>query len=155
MVWARSSYLGGQRHAPSGAATSATWPGMGSTIRGGLSHGLSGVPFWSHDTGGFNGTPTDDLYVRWTQFGALSPLLRLHGTTSREPWEFPAEAERARGGRAAAAVPADAVHLLGGVEAARTGAPMMRALSSTTLTTRSRGTPTWSTASAPTCWSRP
>ena len=78
---------------PSGAATpTARYPAMASTLRGGLSHGLSGVPFWSHDAGGFTGTPTPDLYVRWAQFGALSPLVRFHGTTSRLPWDFPDEA---------------------------------------------------------------
>ncbi|MGX4654417.1 TIM-barrel domain-containing protein [Micromonospora sp. SCSIO 07396] len=128
-VWARSSYLGGQRHSAQWSGdVNATWPGLASTLRGGLSHGLSGVPFWSHDTGGFHGTPEADLYVRWTQFGALSPLVRLHGTTSRLPWDFPADTER------------DAVAALrlryrlmpylwsAAVEAARTGAPMMRAL---------------------------
>jgi alpha-D-xyloside xylohydrolase len=128
LVWARSSYLGGQRHSAQWSGDSYTgYASMGSTIRGGLSHGLSGVPYWSHDAGGFTGTPADDLYVRWTQFGALSPLLRLHGTTSREPWEFPA-------------VEAEVVAALrlryrlmpyiysAAVEAARTGAPMMRAL---------------------------
>ena len=39
--------------------------------------------------------PTADLYVRWAQFGALSPLVRFHGTTSRLPWDFPADAEQA------------------------------------------------------------
>ncbi|MBG0813453.1 TIM-barrel domain-containing protein [Planomonospora sp. ID82291] len=128
MVWARSSFLGGQRHAAQWSGdTYTSYPAMGSTLRGGLAHGLSGIPFWSHDAGGFTGRPTDDLYVRWTQFGALSPLLRLHGTTSREPWEFPE-------------VEAEAVAALklryrlmpylytAAVEAARTGAPMMRAL---------------------------
>ncbi|GAA2210660.1 alpha-xylosidase [Nonomuraea monospora] len=128
LVWARSSYLGGQRHSAQwGGDTYTSYAAMGSTIRGGLAHGLSGVPFWSHDAGGFTGRPTDDLYVRWSQFGALSPLLRLHGTTTREPWEFPE-------------VEAEAVAALrlryrlmpylysAAVEAARTGAPMMRAL---------------------------
>ncbi|GAT66583.1 alpha-glucosidase [Planomonospora sphaerica] len=128
MVWARSSFLGGQRHAAQWSGDTYTgYPAMGSTLRGGLAHGLSGIPFWSHDAGGFTGRPTDDLYVRWTQFGAFSPLLRLHGTTSREPWEFPE-------------VEAEAVAALklryrfmpyvytAAVEAARTGAPMMRAL---------------------------
>ncbi|MFC4532001.1 TIM-barrel domain-containing protein [Sphaerisporangium dianthi] len=128
MVWARSSFLGGQRHAAQwGGDTYTSYPAMGSTIRGGLSHGLSGVPFWSHDAGGFTGTPTDDLYVRWAQFGALSPLVRFHGTTSREPWEFPAVEHLA----------VEAIRLRyrlmpyiysAAVEAARTGAPMMRAL---------------------------
>lgn len=128
LVWARSSFLGGQRHSAQwGGDTYTSYAAMGSTLRGGLAHGLSGIPFWSHDAGGFTGTPTDDLFVRWTQFGALSPLLRLHGTTSREPWEFPA-------------VEAHAVAALelryrlmpylysAAVEAAGTGAPMMRAL---------------------------
>ncbi|GAA0844516.1 TIM-barrel domain-containing protein [Streptosporangium amethystogenes subsp. fukuiense] len=128
MVWARSSFLGGQRHSAQWSGDTYTgYPAMGSTLRGGLAHGLSGIPFWSHDAGGFTGRPTDDLYVRWTQFGAFSPLLRLHGTTSREPWEFPE-------------VEAEAVEALrlryrlmpyiytAAVEAAATGAPMMRAL---------------------------
>ncbi|MFG1965857.1 TIM-barrel domain-containing protein [Nonomuraea sp. NPDC049028] len=128
LVWARSSFLGGQRHSAQWSGdTFTSYPAMGSTLRGGLAHGLSGVPFWSHDAGGFTGRPADDLYVRWTQFGALSPLLRLHGTTSREPWEFPE-------------VEAEAVAALrlryrlmpylysAAVDAARTGAPMMRAL---------------------------
>ncbi|SCL36264.1 alpha-D-xyloside xylohydrolase [Micromonospora nigra] len=128
-VWARSSYLGGQRHSVQWSGdVNATWPGLASTLRGGLSHGLSGVPFWSHDTGGFHGTPEPDLYVRWTQFGALSPLVRLHGTTSRLPWEFPAEAER----HAVAALRLR-YRLMpylwsAAVRAARTGTPVMRAL---------------------------
>ena len=129
MVWARSSYLGGQRHSAQwGGDTSATYPAMASTLRGGLSHGLSGVPFWSHDAGGFTGTPTDDLYVRWAQFAALSPLVRFHGTTSRLPWNFPpAAADAARSAlrlryRLMPYLYSAAVH------SARTGVPMMRAL---------------------------
>lgn len=90
MVWGRSSYLGGQRHAAQwGGDTMCSYPAMASSMNGGLAHGLSGVPFWSHDTGGFTGRPSDDLFLRWAQFGAFSPLLRFHGTTSREPWCFP------------------------------------------------------------------
>jgi alpha-D-xyloside xylohydrolase len=129
LVWARSSYLGGQRHSAQWSGdVKASYPAMANTLRGGLSHGLSGVPFWSHDAGGFHGTPTPDLYVRWAQFGALSPLVRFHGTTSRLPWDFPADA---------AHLAADAVRLRyrlmpylysAAVESARTGAPMLRAL---------------------------
>ena len=93
LVWARSSFLGGQRHSAQWSGDiNATYPAMASTVRAGLSYGLSGVPFWSHDVGGFGGTPTPDLYVRWAQFGAFSPMVRFHGTTSRLPWEFPADA---------------------------------------------------------------
>lgn len=91
MVWSRSSYLGGQRHAAQWSGdTMCSYPALASSMNGGLAHGLSGVPFWSHDSGGFAGVPSDDLFLRWAQFGALSPLLRFHGTTSREPWQFPA-----------------------------------------------------------------
>jgi alpha-D-xyloside xylohydrolase len=129
MVWARSSYLGGQRHAAQWSGdVNASYPAMASNLRGGLSHGLAGVPFWSHDVGGFTGTPTPDLYARWAQFGALSPLIRFHGTTSRLPWEFP---------EFAAEIAVEALRLRyrlmpyiysAAVDSARTGVPMMRAL---------------------------
>ncbi|MGI5269148.1 TIM-barrel domain-containing protein [Nonomuraea sp. CA-218870] len=128
LVWARSSFLGGQRHSAQWSGdTYTSYAAMGSTIRGGLAHGLSGVPYWSHDAGGFTGRPSDDLFVRWTQFGALSPLVRLHGTTSREPWEFPAVEEHAV---AALRLRYRLMPYIysAAVDAARTGAPMMRAL---------------------------
>jgi alpha-D-xyloside xylohydrolase len=128
MVWARSSFLGGQRHSAQWSGdTNCSFPSMASTLRGGLSHGLAGIPFWSHDVGGFTGRPSDDLYIRWAQFGALSPLVRFHGTTSRLPWDFP-EAET---------TVVEALRLryqlmpylyTAAVQSARTGAPMMRAL---------------------------
>jgi alpha-D-xyloside xylohydrolase len=129
LVWARSSFLGGQRHSAQwGGDTNCTYPAMASTLRGGLSHGLAGVPFWSHDAGGFTGRPTPDLYVRWAQFGALSPLVRFHGTSSRLPWDFPGFAQEG----AIAAVRLR-YHLMpylytAAVESARTGVPLMRAL---------------------------
>lgn len=129
MVWARSSFLGGQRHSAQWSGdTNCSYPAMASTLRGGLSHGLSGVPFWSHDAGGFTGRPAPELYVRWAQFGTLSPLVRFHGTTSRLPWDFPAAAEEA----VVAAIRLR-YHLMpylysAAVESSRTGIPLMRAL---------------------------
>jgi alpha-D-xyloside xylohydrolase len=62
---------------------------MRATVRGGLSYALSAPGFWSHDIGGFFGPElTPALYVRWTQLGALSPLMRAHGLRPREPWAF-------------------------------------------------------------------
>jgi alpha-D-xyloside xylohydrolase len=96
VLWARSSFTGGQRHCGQWAGdTNATYPAMASTLRGGLSYALSGVPLWSHDVGGFTGTPAPDLFVRSAQFGALSPLVRLHGNSTRFPWQFPAQTEQA------------------------------------------------------------
>lgn len=95
IVWARSGYAGMQRYPTcwSGDAQP-RYSTMACTLRGGLSLGLSGVPFWSHDIGGFNGTPTPELYVRWAQFGLFCSHSRCHGTTPREPWKFGAEALR-------------------------------------------------------------
>ena len=60
---------------------------MAETLRGGLSLGLSGFGFWSHDIGGFEGTPEPAVFKRWIAFGLLSSHSRLHGSTSyRVPW---------------------------------------------------------------------
>jgi alpha-D-xyloside xylohydrolase len=67
---------------------------MASTLRGGLSIGMCGHAFWSHDIGGFYVQPTPELYVRWAQFGLLSPLSRAHGVTTHLPWDYGEEALR-------------------------------------------------------------
>lgn len=82
----RSAWAGSQRY---GAAL---WSGDIGTdfatlrrqIAAGLNTALSGIPWWNTDIGGFHGGDPDDpayreVMVRWFQFGALSPLMRLHG----------------------------------------------------------------------------
>lgn len=66
---------------------------MAEALRGGLSFGLSGFGFWSHDISGFmaeghtSDVPDAALYKRWVQFGLLSSHSRLHGSnTYRVPW---------------------------------------------------------------------
>ncbi len=48
--------------------------------------------WWSHDIGGHSGPDDPELYVRWVQFGAVSPILRLHSNkdveSERRPWAF-------------------------------------------------------------------
>ncbi len=93
VLWGRASWAGGQRHAVKwGGDCNSTWQDLASTLRAGLSMAMSGHSFWSHDIGGFHGEPTQELYIRWAQFGLLSPLSRFHGTTSRLPWDFGDEA---------------------------------------------------------------
>ena len=66
---------------------------MAETLRGGLSLGLGGFGYWSHDISGFEDTSTPDLYKRWVAFGLLSSHSRLHGSSSyRVPWLFDEEA---------------------------------------------------------------
>jgi len=72
----------------------AEWSFLPALIRLGLGAGVAGFPFWGHDIGGYSGTPSPELYVRWLQFGAFSPIMQLHGVTPREPWYFGEEAVR-------------------------------------------------------------
>ncbi len=95
LVWARATYAGGQRHAAQwGGDANCTFPAMASTLRGGLSMAMCGHAFWSHDIGGFTIQPTSELYIRWAQFGLLSPLSRAHGNTTRLPWDYGEDALR-------------------------------------------------------------
>ncbi|TPM79221.1 glycosyl hydrolase, partial [Mesorhizobium sp. B2-3-3] len=53
--------------------------------------GLCGVPYSGPDVGGFDGSPSPELYLRWFQLGAYMPLFRTHSAIDagrREPWEF-------------------------------------------------------------------
>jgi alpha-D-xyloside xylohydrolase len=66
---------------------------MAAALRAGLSLSMSGIPFWSHDIGGFWNPdnfqqPARELYIRWAQFGLLSSHARFHGVGRREPWFF-------------------------------------------------------------------
>ncbi len=89
VVWARSGFAGMQRFPVcwSGDPKS-TYEGMAATLKGGLSLSMSGVPFWSHDMGGFYGKVREDVFVRWSQFGLFSSHSRLHGTSTRQPWAY-------------------------------------------------------------------
>lgn len=92
IVWARSGCAGMQQFPVcwSGDPHS-TYEGMAATLRGGLSLAMSGVPFWSHDMGGFYGQVSKEIFIRWSQFGLFSSHSRLHGTTTRQPWAYDEE----------------------------------------------------------------
>ena len=66
-----------------------SWPSLENQIAYGLNAGLSGLAYWGSDVGGFTPEKTNlELFVRWYQFGAFTPVFRAHGTDSREPWIF-------------------------------------------------------------------
>ena len=94
VVFARSATVGGQRFPVHwGGDSVATYESMAESLRGGLSLGLSGFGFWSHDIGGFQNTAPAHVYKRWCAFGLLSSHSRLHGFTSyRVPWIYDDEA---------------------------------------------------------------
>lgn len=93
-LFARSATAGGQQFPVHwGGDCEATYESMAESLRGGLSLGLSGFGYWSHDIGGFEQSSPPDLYKRWVQFGLLSSHSRLHGSTSyRVPWLYDEEA---------------------------------------------------------------
>lgn len=90
IVFARSATAGGQSFPVHwGGDSEPTYVSMAETLRGGLSLGMSGFGYWSHDMGGFEGTPNDDVFIRWFPFGMLSSHSRLHGSHSyRVPWNY-------------------------------------------------------------------
>ena len=94
VLFARSATVGGQAMPVHwGGDSTSTFASMAETLRGGLSLALSGFAFWSHDIGGFEGTPDAGVFKRWTAFGLLSSHSRFHGSQSyRVPWAFDDEA---------------------------------------------------------------
>ncbi len=89
LVWGRSGYAGSQKYPVQWSGDPlADFKSLAATIRAGLSYGLSGVPFWTFDLGGFKGQPTTAAYVRWAQAGLLLSHSRFHGTTPRLPWHY-------------------------------------------------------------------
>lgn len=88
----RNGYAGMQRYAPflwSGDVYS-TWETLKTHVPNAINTGLSGIPLWGTDTGGFVPTKdfTGELYVRWFQFSTFCPLFRSHGRDwkLRLPW---------------------------------------------------------------------
>lgn len=105
----RSAWAGSQRY---GAAVwsgdvASSFEALQAQVRAGMNIGLSGIPWWTHDIGGFHdGDPADpafrELLVRWFQFGVFTPIMRLHGWRApidttfsggpNEVWSFGEEA---------------------------------------------------------------
>lgn len=92
IIWARSAWAGSQRYPLHwGGDAASTNSAMAATLRGGLSFGLSGFSFWSHDIGGFVEKKAESLYRRAAPFGLLISHSRCHGAPPTEPWEYSAD----------------------------------------------------------------
>jgi alpha-D-xyloside xylohydrolase len=93
VLFARSATVGGQQFPVHwGGDCESSFEAMNESLRGGLSLSASGFGFWSHDIGGFEGTPEPEIFKRWVAFGLLSSHSRLHGSGSyRVPWAFDEE----------------------------------------------------------------
>ncbi|MFF0774310.1 alpha-xylosidase [Nonomuraea wenchangensis] len=130
VLFARSATVGGQRLPVHwGGDCESTFEAMAESLRGGLSLGLAGFGFWSHDIGGFEGRPDPAVFKRWVAFGLLSSHSRLHGSSSyRVPWLFDEESVTVL--RAFTRLKARLMPYLYGaaVRATTDGLPVMRAM---------------------------
>jgi alpha-D-xyloside xylohydrolase len=101
-IFTRSAFAGQQRYAAntwSGDVVS-TWPTLQKQIPAALNFSLSGIPYWNADIGGFfagafkqgggaKNPEFQELYTRWLQFAAFTPMMRSHGTDiPREIYQF-------------------------------------------------------------------
>ncbi|MFD8938229.1 TIM-barrel domain-containing protein [Streptomyces sp. NPDC059578] len=91
-LFSRSGWAGMQRYGGTWSGDVATgWPGLRASLALVLGLGLCGVPYSGPDVGGFTGSPSPELYLRWFQLGAHLPLFRTHSALRagrREPWAF-------------------------------------------------------------------
>jgi alpha-D-xyloside xylohydrolase len=103
-ILTRSAFASQQQYATAvwSGDVPASWENMHKQISAGSNLSMSGIPYWTSDIGGFqvtqrggefpNGLADDafkELYTRWFQFGAFSPIFRSHGTdVPREIWQF-------------------------------------------------------------------
>jgi alpha-D-xyloside xylohydrolase len=98
-ILTRSAFAGEQRNAATvwSSDITGTWQVFAHQIPNALNMTLSGLPYWSSDTGGFfcnypggSANPAyGELFTRWFQFSAFSSIFRVHGTnTPKELWRF-------------------------------------------------------------------
>jgi hypothetical protein len=90
-VYSRYGGIGNQRY-PAGFSgdTFSVWPVLNFESYFTATAGNVGMDYWSNDIGGYHAAKlTDELYARWVQFGAFSPIFRLHGDhAQRLPWNY-------------------------------------------------------------------
>lgn len=99
----RSAWVGSQKYGVlvwSGDIRS-TFESFRDQLMGGLNIGLTGIPWWTTDIGGFMGGDVNDpdfiqLLIRWFQFAVFSPILRMHG--DRDPHNIPPLSDKDYGG---------------------------------------------------------
>ncbi|MFF5449593.1 TIM-barrel domain-containing protein [Streptomyces sp. NPDC012888] len=95
-LFSRSGWVGMQRYGGTWSGDVETsWEGLRASLALVLGLGACGVPYSGPDVGGFGGSPSPELFVRWFQLGSWLPLFRTHSAIwagRREPWEFGSEA---------------------------------------------------------------
>ncbi len=70
----------------------ANFMGMKQSLSAALSISASGFSVWGSDMGGYGTNPHNaEVYRRWTQWSTFNPLMRAHGLTRRNPWDYNSE----------------------------------------------------------------
>ncbi|GAA4300437.1 glycoside hydrolase family 31 protein [Aestuariibaculum suncheonense] len=99
-ILTRSAFAGQQRYASNTwtGDVVASWEALKNQVTSGLNFSMTGIPYWNTDIGGFflwdfpnniNDPEYQELYTRWLQFGAFTPMMRSHGTDApREIYQF-------------------------------------------------------------------
>jgi alpha-D-xyloside xylohydrolase len=69
--------------------------GLPSAVRGGTGLAMSGYPFYASDTGGYrHDRPTEEVFLRWTEYAALLPIFQYGGSgADHNPWNFTPDGE--------------------------------------------------------------
>ncbi|MDP3277895.1 MAG: glycoside hydrolase family 31 protein [Deltaproteobacteria bacterium] len=130
--WLRTSRVSQVVWAGDQEANFSPWDGLPTVIPAMISLGLSGVGYVTHDIAGFSGGPsTAELYQRWTELGAFTPIMRTHeGLRRAENWNWDRDASTTAHFSRFARIHqllAPRIRELG-AEHARTGMPIVRAL---------------------------
>ena len=98
VILSRSAYLGEQRYGTAAWSgdVSGEWLAFARQIRGGLNFSITGLPYWTTDTGGFfhprnqyTSADYNELLTRWFEWSTFCPILRIHGFgTATEIWNW-------------------------------------------------------------------
>ena len=106
--------------------------GLPGVVLAGLNAGLSGIPLWTSDLGGYekgSRTPGDSvLFVRWTEFSAFSPVMEVHSDINLGPWDYGPRALEIFRRYSRLHMSLFPYRYAAAQESARTGMPLMRAL---------------------------
>src|SRR5262249_36295087 len=98
LTFSRAGFTGAQRYPAHWAGDeNSTWDAFRHSILAGLSAGISGIPFWGWDIGGFSGEiPSAELYLRAAAMSAFCPIMQYHAEFNehrlprrdRTPWNI-------------------------------------------------------------------
>ncbi len=98
LLFSRAGFTGSQRSPAHWAGDeNSTWDAFRHSILAGLSAGISGIPFWGWDIGGFSGEiPSAELYLRGAAMAAFCPIMQYHAEFNqhrlplrdRTPWNI-------------------------------------------------------------------